>query len=97
MDYRQCEWRVGRKVGRTVYAVIGAEPDDRDVLIGCLDSRLLAADAVYAHNLLRAARHGSAKRLTPAEEQEKVARMHLALQAEAEGAEAAARAEQKKP
>lgn len=86
MDYRQCEWRVGTKVGRTVYAVVGP---DRSVLIGLLDTAFLAADAVYAHNILRQARMGTPKRLTPAEETERVARLHLSLQAEAEGAAAA--------
>lgn len=43
-------WRVGRKVGRTVYVV-----DDRDEsldshLIGVMDTPALAAEAVRAHN-----------------------------------------------
>lgn len=45
-------WRVGRKVGRTIYAQQGSEPSDRDVLIGCMDSREIAAAAVTGHNLL---------------------------------------------
>ena len=82
MDYRQCDWRVGRSVGRTIYAIVAPT---HDVLIGVLDTPLLAADAVYAHNILRAATKGVPLRLTPEEEKERVARLHLALQAEAEG------------
>lgn len=43
-------WRIGRKVGRTVYAVIGDEATDDDFLIGMFDTRELAAEAVEAHN-----------------------------------------------
>lgn len=82
MDYRQCEWRVGRSVGRTVYAVVGP---DREVLIGLLDTPLLAEDAVYAHNVLYRVKKAGAPRLTPQEEQDRVARLHLAIQAETEG------------
>lgn len=82
MDYRQCPWRVGRKVGRTIYAVVSPE---RDVLIGLADTPLLAEDAVYAHNLVLQVKKGNARRLTPAEEQEKVANLHLAMQAAEEG------------
>lgn len=51
-------WRVGRKVGRTIYMVIGDEPSDFDGLIGTMDSRSLATEAVEAHNerLLRGGR-----------------------------------------
>lgn len=49
-DLTTCRWRVGRSLGRTVYAQIGAEPADDDVLIGLFDSRELAAEAVRAHN-----------------------------------------------
>lgn len=44
-------WRVGRKVGRTIYAMVGDEPSDDDVLIGMMDSVELAALAVGAHNV----------------------------------------------
>jgi hypothetical protein len=40
-------WRVGRSVGRTIYA---CGPDGDDVLIGMLDTPALAADAVRTHN-----------------------------------------------
>jgi hypothetical protein len=43
-------WRVGRKVGRTIYAVIGDEPSDHDPLIGVMDTKALAEAAVRAHN-----------------------------------------------
>jgi hypothetical protein len=48
--YLDCRWRVGRKVGRTIYAVIGDEPSDDDELIGVMDSPELAAEAVHGHN-----------------------------------------------
>jgi hypothetical protein len=43
-------WRVGRKVGRTIYAQLGDEPSDDDVLIGMMDTPALAKDAVESHN-----------------------------------------------
>ncbi|HKY60539.1 MAG TPA: hypothetical protein VJP59_05955 [Gemmatimonadota bacterium] len=43
-------WRVGRKVGRTIYAQAGESPSDADVLIGVMDRPTLAAAAVMAHN-----------------------------------------------
>lgn len=89
MDYRQCPWRTGRSVGRTIYAVVGPT---QDVLIGMADTPLLAADVVYAHNLVLAVKKAHARRLTPGEEQEKVAGLHLAMQAEAEGKATAAAA-----
>lgn len=49
-NYEQAIWRTGRKVGRTVYAQIGTEPSDKDVLIGVFDTRELAASAAKAHN-----------------------------------------------
>lgn len=41
-------WRVGRKVGRTLYLQSGPRPEDTDVLIGCMDTPDLAAIAVAA-------------------------------------------------
>lgn len=47
-DPENYEWRVGRKVGRTIYAVTpGDEPDP---LVGVMDTVALAAEAVRAHN-----------------------------------------------
>lgn len=43
-------WRTGRKVGRTIYAQFGPEPDDRDALIGTMDTVTFAAHLVYLHN-----------------------------------------------
>ena len=43
-------WRMGRKVGRTIYAQFGENPSDDDPLIGVMDSRILAADVVASHN-----------------------------------------------
>jgi hypothetical protein len=43
-------WRVGRRVGRTIYVCITPEPSDVDALIGVMDSPELAAEAVAAHN-----------------------------------------------
>lgn len=50
LDPAKLPWRVGRKVGRTVYAQIGAEASDDDILIGLFDTEELAAKAVQAHN-----------------------------------------------
>ena len=44
-------WRVGRKVGRTVYEIAGDNPSDDDVLIGMMDTAELADEAVTCHNL----------------------------------------------
>lgn len=46
-------WRTGRKVRRTIYAQIGSEPSDDDVLIGVMDTPALAENAVASHNLRR--------------------------------------------
>lgn len=43
-------WRVGRRVGRTIYAMHGERPHDADELIGVLDTPELARAAVRAHN-----------------------------------------------
>lgn len=50
-------WRVGKSVGRTIYAVTqqwGTSkrlPDEEQPLIGMMDTPELAAEAVRAHNL----------------------------------------------
>lgn len=44
------KWRVGRQVGRTIYLQLGDEPSDRDALIGVMDTKQLAQDAVDAVN-----------------------------------------------
>jgi hypothetical protein len=43
-------FRVGRKVGRTIYRQVGQEPSDADELVGVMDTRPLAAFAVAAMN-----------------------------------------------
>jgi hypothetical protein len=45
-------WRTGRKVGRTIYAMIFGEPCTADVLIGMMDSPDLARQVVADHNAL---------------------------------------------
>jgi hypothetical protein len=45
-------WRVGRKLGRTLYIMVGDEPSDDDQLIGMMDTEELAVmvqDVVNAH------------------------------------------------
>jgi hypothetical protein len=43
-------YRVGRKVGRTIYRMVGDQPSDTDELIGVMDSPALAAFAVRGMN-----------------------------------------------
>jgi hypothetical protein len=43
-------WRIGRKLGRTLYAMLGDEPSDHDVLLGMVDDPLLAEYIVAVHN-----------------------------------------------
>lgn len=60
------QWRVGRKVGRTIYAQVADEPDDGDALIGVMDTRELAGAAVAGHNaLLYIGRRGSGEDIDP--------------------------------
>ncbi len=47
---RDYQWRVGRKVGRTIYRMLGEKPSDNDVLIGVMDTPELAQLAVAAYN-----------------------------------------------
>ena len=49
-SYDEQPWRIGRKVGRTIYAQQGAAPDDDDPLIGVMDTEWYAEIAVRAHN-----------------------------------------------
>ncbi len=49
-DLIKSPWRCGRKVGRTIYAQIGSEPGEDDLLIGMMDSPELALAVVEAHN-----------------------------------------------
>lgn len=43
-------YRTGRKVGRTIYRVVGDSASDDDVLVGMLDTPELAAEFVDAMN-----------------------------------------------
>lgn len=43
-------WRVGRKLGRTVYAQEGPEPSDDDPLLGLMETEHIAAYVVELHN-----------------------------------------------
>lgn len=47
-----CRWRVGHKLGRTVYAMVGETASDDDELLGMMDTPELAALVVNAHNAL---------------------------------------------
>lgn len=49
-SYQDFPWRVGRKVGRTVYAVVSRTASDNDILIGVMDTAHLAREAVDCHN-----------------------------------------------
>lgn len=51
-EYATAEWRTGRSVGRTIYAMRGGIPSDTDPLIGVMDTPQLARAAVEAHNKL---------------------------------------------
>lgn len=43
-------WRVGRRVTRNVYAMVGDDASDDDWLIGQFDTGQLAREAAYRHN-----------------------------------------------
>lgn len=43
-------WRVGRKVGRTIYVVVDDLPGEGDLLIGMMDTAAQAQSAVVCHN-----------------------------------------------
>lgn len=49
-EYATAKWRTGRTVGRTIYAMRGAEASETDALIGMMDTPALAKAAVEAHN-----------------------------------------------
>lgn len=48
--YQDFPWRIGRSVGRTIYAVRGPKASDNDLLIGVMDTPHLAREAVDCHN-----------------------------------------------
>lgn len=43
-------WRVGRKLGRTVYAMLGETPSEDDLLLGVFDEESVAKHIVDIHN-----------------------------------------------
>jgi hypothetical protein len=45
-------WRTERKLGRTIYAQVGYEPSEDDVLIGMMDTAELANEAIVTHNFV---------------------------------------------
>lgn len=50
-DILLSQWRVGRKLGRSIYAMkIDGRPRDDDEFIGIVDSLALAQHIVDAHN-----------------------------------------------
>lgn len=51
-DVIATRWRVGSKVGRTIYAEIPGTEHDAHPLIGMMDTPALAEEVVKAHNLL---------------------------------------------
>jgi hypothetical protein len=74
MSYLTCRWRVGASIGRTIYAVVG----NGDRVIGMLDSRELAAEAVRAHNAQIDAEARAGRRLlTGGDEAEHAARSRV--------------------
>lgn len=46
-------WRVGRSLGRTVYAQVDDKPGKGDVLLGMMETEFLAQHVVDMHNSTR--------------------------------------------
>jgi hypothetical protein len=68
-------YRVGRKVGRTIYHQVGPEPSDNDELVGVMDTPILAAMFVYAinyHQAIKIAAANALRVLAQAEDGEEV-------------------------
>jgi hypothetical protein len=49
-DRVNARWRTGRKLGRTVYAMVGDDPSDADEFLGIMETPTLADVVVYEHN-----------------------------------------------
>lgn len=49
-DVLKLRWRVGRKLGRTLYAMLNEEPTDNDILLGMVDDWDVALHIVTEHN-----------------------------------------------
>lgn len=43
-------WRVGRKLKRTIYAMLGDQPSEDDLLLGVFDEESVAQHIVDIHN-----------------------------------------------
>lgn len=43
-------WRVGRKLGRTIYLQTGSQPSDHDIFLGMMDTSAIAEHIVDLHN-----------------------------------------------
>jgi gamma-glutamyl-gamma-aminobutyrate hydrolase PuuD len=68
-------YRVGRKLGRTIYHQAGEEPSDHDELVGVMDTPILAAMFVYAinhHQAIKIAAANALRVLAQAEDGEEV-------------------------
>jgi hypothetical protein len=51
MHILKLRWRVGRKLGRTLYAMLpDGTPSDDDIFIGLMETRELAEAVVREHN-----------------------------------------------
>jgi hypothetical protein len=58
-DHWDTPWRVGRKLGRTIYAVDeGNEDRWCDAFLGIMDDPVIAAQIVETHNAELAGRRG---------------------------------------
>jgi hypothetical protein len=44
-------YRTGRKLGRTIYRMLGTEPSEQDELLGLMDSAAVAEHIVHLLNL----------------------------------------------
>jgi len=49
-NWEESKWRVGRKLGRTIYRQSGSEPSDGDVFLGIMDFPEWAKMVVEEHN-----------------------------------------------
>lgn len=58
MSRRHGRWRVGPKLGRTVYLQLGDEPGDVDVFLGLMETPELAQQVVEEHNAVLGFRDG---------------------------------------
>jgi hypothetical protein len=50
MNVLKLPWRIGRKLERTIYAMLGKEPSEDDLLIGVMDEKYIAQHVVDVHN-----------------------------------------------